>query len=200
MVKWSKEVPERFQFSFKLIKEVTHAQKQKINLAPVQDFMAAVTAMPKPGCLLVQLPPTFKPDLVQLRALLVELKNYDWPVAVEFRHPDWYNDAAFDLLSGLDIALVLHDMRGSRTPMAITARNHAYVRFHGPEAGYRGSYPDDYLVEFARKIHGWIDHGRTVYCYFNNTLGSAVENLLTLNRLVGQSNPAYGQAFNNSLY
>ncbi|HTR31697.1 MAG TPA: DUF72 domain-containing protein [Puia sp.] len=189
MVKWSMEVPDSFRFSMKLSRAVTHAQKQLFNLAEARDFMAVITAMPKPGCLLVQLPPTFRPDLVQLKGLLLELKKYDWPVAIEFRHPDWYTHAVFDLLSGSDTALVLHDMRGSETPMAVTARNHVYIRFHGLEAGYRGSYTDDYLIEFARRIQDWVDQGKTVYCYFNNTLGSAVQNLLTLNRLVGQRNP-----------
>lgn len=185
VVKWSNEVPKGFTFSFKLIKEVTHAQKGCFDLRPIPQFMEAISATDKRGCLLVQLPPKFGPDLVQLTALLVELKNYGWPVAVEFRHPGWYTQRVFDVLADFNAAMVLHDMRKSAAPMVITSSTHIYIRFHGPEGGYRGSYPDDYLYEYATYIHDWITDGKMIYCYFNNTLGAAVQNLQTINRFVG---------------
>lgn len=184
LIKWSTEVPDEFVFSFKLIKDVSHAQKQQFDLRPIPEFMNAISAMPKRGCLLVQLPPKFGPDVMQLTALLIELQAYGWPVAVEFRNPDWYNDAVFDLLSEFDAAMVIHDMRKSAPPMIITSSKIVYIRFHGPEGGYRGSYADDYLYEYASYIREWTEEGKTVYCYFNNTLGAAVYNLQTLNRFV----------------
>jgi uncharacterized protein YecE (DUF72 family) len=185
LFKWSNEVPEDFRFTFKLFKEVTHSQKQQFDLRPISAFLAAIEAMPNRGCLLVQLPPKFGPDLVQLTMLLSELKGHHWPVAIEFRHPGWYKEQVFHLLSEFNSAMVLHDMRKSMTRMVITAESHVYLRFHGPEAGYRGSYPDEYLSEYAGYIRDWIDEGKTVYCYFNNTLGAAIQNLQTLNRFVG---------------
>lgn len=179
--KWAGEVPDYFRFSFKLIKDVTHAQKQHFDLRPIPAFMEAICATSKRGCLLVQLPPNFEPNFVELSILLFELKDYDWPVAIEFRHRGWYNDDIFDLLSQFDVALVLHDIKKSATPMILTSYKTVYIRFHGPEGGYRGSYSDDYLNEYAEYIKDWIDDGKSVYSYFNNTLGSAVHNLQTLN-------------------
>jgi uncharacterized protein YecE (DUF72 family) len=118
----------------------------------------------KRGCLLVQLPPKFGPDIMQLTALLVELKDSGWPLAIEFRHRGWYRDDIFDLLSGYNAAMVLHDMQGSASPMVTTSDSHVYVRFHGPEGGYRGSYPDDYLYEYAEYVRQWLAEGKTVYC------------------------------------
>ena len=184
MMKWSKEAPDDFRFSFKLGKQITHARKREFNLGPLKDFMSAINAMAGPGCLLAQFPPSFDADLPQLEALLRELKKYSWPVAIEFRHRSWYNDAAFALLSRFDAAMVIHDFQNVASPVVFTAVNHVYIRFHGPEAGYRGSYYDEYLLEFASRIRQWIEEGRTVYCYFNNTLGAAIPNLQTLNRFV----------------
>lgn len=187
LLKWSAEVPDDFRFSFKLIKDVTHAQKSQFDLRPIPAFMDALNATTKRGCLLVQLPPGFAPDIMQLNRLLVELKNYNWPVALEFRHPGWYSELVFDLLSEYNISLVLHDIKKSATPMIITSSENVYIRFHGPDAGYRGSYPDDYLYEYAGYIKDWGNQGKTVYSYFNNTLGAAVQDLQTLNKFLGQS-------------
>ena len=62
-----------------------------------------------------------------------------------------------------------------------------YVRFHGPTGNYRGSYSDDVLSEYAGYIMDWVDEGKIVYVYFNNTAGDAFNNLQTLNNLVFNS-------------
>src|ERR1700753_1084502 len=61
VAKWSGEVPEGFRFSFKLIKDVTHAQQGCFDLQPIPAFMQAISATEKRGCLLIQLPPKFGP-------------------------------------------------------------------------------------------------------------------------------------------
>ncbi|QEM09978.1 DUF72 domain-containing protein [Mucilaginibacter rubeus] len=183
VLKWSGEVPDDFVFSFKLNKTITHTLQGAFDLAPVPAFMGAIGATTKRGCLLIQLPPKFRPDLFQLTALLTVLKPYGWRIAVEFRQPDWYTDDVFELLSSFDAAVVLHDMRRSATPQVLTA-SHIYIRFHGPEDGYRGSYAADHLAEYANYIQGWLGKGKSVYAYFNNTLGAAVQNLQSLNHLV----------------
>jgi uncharacterized protein YecE (DUF72 family) len=55
-----------------------------------------------------------------------------------------------------------------------------YVRFHGPNGGYRGSYTDDFLYEYAQYIKEWMAEGKDIYAYFNNTMGDAINNLVTL--------------------
>jgi uncharacterized protein YecE (DUF72 family) len=75
-------------------------------------------------------------------------------------------------------------MRKSTSPFELTSDQFVYLRFHGPEGGYRGSYSDQFLQEYASYVREWIDEGRTVYVYFNNTMGNAVQNLITLNDMV----------------
>lgn len=183
VVKWSDEVPDDFRFSFKLHQSVTYSLPGKFDLQPVPAFMEAVSATEKRGCLLVQLPPKFGPDLMQLDLLLDVLKPYDWPVAIELRDRNWYTEAVFELLHHFNAAMVVHDMRKSASPLELTT-DHVFLRFHGPEPNYRGSYTREHLQEYAELIREWLLEGKTVYAYFNNTLGAAVQNLQTLNELV----------------
>ena len=187
--KWASEVPDDFRFTFKLIQTVTHSIKRQFNLNPITEFMERISAAgTKRGCLLVQLPPSFTMDVVQLGGLLSTFESIDrdlqWPLAVEFRHASWYTDEVFELLDSYNVAMVLHDIRKCPAPVEFTSDQLVYVRFHGPEGGYRGSYSDQFLEEYASYIREWMAEGRTVYAYFNNTMGAAVQNLMTLNDLV----------------
>lgn len=185
VAKWSAEVGDDFRFTFKLIKDVTHCGACQFNLAPVARFMENISVTEKRGCLLVQLPPKFGLDMLQLELLIHSLTVFDWPIAIEFRHPSWYNETVFERLEAANIAMVLHDLKASATPLIPTSAN-VYLRFHGPEGGYRGNYADDFLYEYASYINDWINEGKTVYTYFNNTMGAAVQNLQMLNRFCRQ--------------
>jgi hypothetical protein len=44
---------------------------------------------------------------------------------------------------------------------------------------------DSFLLEYASYINEWTKDGKTVFVYFNNTMGAAVHNLATLNEMVG---------------
>ncbi|WP_255479862.1 DUF72 domain-containing protein [Mucilaginibacter sp. E4BP6] len=48
----------------------------------------------------------------------------------------------------------------------------------------RGSYSDAFLSEYASYINDWLDEGKTVYTYFNNTMGNALQNLMTLKTFI----------------
>ena len=184
--KWADEVPDGFRFTFKLFNEVTHATKQVFNLQHLPEFLNRISTTEKQGCLLIQLPPKFSADLVQLARLLAELP-VTWHLAIEFRNPSWYTDEVHRLLNDYQAAMVIHDMPRSLAPMELTSDHVVYLRFHGPEGGYRGSYSDDFLAEYAGYINEWLDDGRTVYAYFNNTMGNAIQNLIALNRFVNKS-------------
>ena len=135
------------------------------------------------GCVLLQFPPGLQVSaLPQLAELLNLLQEFSWPLAVEFRHDSWYTDTVFALLNERQASLVLQDMPKSATPMEITADELVYLRFHGPEGNYKGSYSDGFLYEYSLYIQEWRQDGKTVYAYFNNTAGSALANLNFLKR------------------
>jgi uncharacterized protein YecE (DUF72 family) len=80
--------------------------------------------------------------------------------------------------------MVMQDIPKSATPLKYLKGDFIYLRFHGPEPRYRGDYTNEFLKHYAQLINEWISKKKTVYAYFNNTVGAAVENLRTLNKYV----------------
>ena len=190
IIKWRETVPENFRFTFKLSKTITHSKGLDFNVEEVALFIQTINNVDKKkGCILVQLPPALKPERIkQLQKLFktIDAANAQqlWKVAVEFRNKVWYNDETIKLLKQYNFSLVLHDLPASTTLSVVPVINVIYLRFHGTEKGYRGSYDDTFLSGYAQRIKQWMHEGKCVYCYFNNTLGNALNNLQTLNRFV----------------
>ena len=184
IAKWAGEVPADFRFTFKLWREITHQKHLLFKAEDVNRFMLAISAAgEKKGCLLFQFPPSLQvAAFPQFRELMLLLKQYEWPLAVEFRHSSWYRDDVYEFLYGNQMAMVIQDMPKSATPLEITSDNLIYLRFHGPSGNYKGSYSDGFLYEYALYIREWQQEGRTVYVYFNNTAGEALDNLNFLKR------------------
>src|SRR5690606_17397888 len=107
--------------------------------------------------------------------------KHGWKVAVEFRNTSWYHEKVYELLDFYKAAMVIHDIPKSATPLLDQPTDFIYARFHGPTGNYRDSYSEDFLHEYATYINEWIAEGKTVYVYFNNTMGDAFRNLQTLN-------------------
>jgi uncharacterized protein YecE (DUF72 family) len=187
VAKWAASVPHHFKFTFKLWKEITHA-KGNFKEADVTSFLTAINyVQDKKGCLLIQFPPRLgKEYLVQLDKLLSYIREDadDWNIAIEFRNKTWYNDSTYNLLNFFKAALVIHDIPKSATPMINHESDFMYIRFHGPTGNYRSSYSEDFLNEYVTYISEWIEVGKEVYVYFNNTMGDALNNLKTLNSLL----------------
>ena len=188
--KWHHSVPSHFRFTFKVPKAVTHAKGLRFVVGDVEHFAKAVApAGNKKGCLLVQLPPSLKRERQEeLEGLLECLKDDtpDWKIAVEFRHVSWYERAVYRVLQSYDATMVEQDLPASATPAVRVAEDFTYLRLHGPNGGYRGSYDDTILAGYAVRIADEIKAGLCVYVYFNNTMGDAVGNLQTLNRMVAE--------------
>jgi uncharacterized protein YecE (DUF72 family) len=187
IARWASEVPEGFRFSVKLPKSITHAKGVLFDKKHVTGFMQTVGAFgDKKGCLLIQFPAGTRPDaakrLTQLLKLIANL-NDGWSLAVEFRHSSWYTDAVYRLLEKFNASLVIHDIPASMTPADLPASAHSYYRFHGVGGNYRGTYDEALLRSYAIRIRHDESRGKTVYAYFNNTLGAAAENALTLQQI-----------------
>ncbi|MDB5015488.1 MAG: hypothetical protein JWQ84_320 [Mucilaginibacter sp.] len=187
--KWATEVPDNFRFTFKLWQGITHNKDQDFNPETIAHFVKTISAVgEKKGCLLVQFPPGFSFNFTRLENLLQHLQqqneHHSWRIAVEFRNRTWYQDVIYELLDHYRMGMVIHDLPASATPLLETDCSFVYLRFHGPEGGYRGSYTDDFLAEYVSYIRDWHAAGKTVYVYFNNTMGEAVRNLATLNKFM----------------
>jgi uncharacterized protein YecE (DUF72 family) len=188
--KWADHVPDYFRFTFKLFKGITHNKGLEFTVADVDRFMQTIAqAGSKKGCLLIQLPPGLAVGKYrQLEKLLGCVTAADperaWKVAVEFRNTSWYEEDVYDLLDAYQAEMVFHDKPSSPAPWRDTESGFKYLRFHGPNGDYKESYTDYFLHEYAEYIREAMASGRTVYTYFNNTMGEAVRNLMNLNNIV----------------
>ena len=84
--------------------------------------------------------------------------------------------------------MVIHDLPKSATPIIKSKVNFVYLRLHGPEGTYRGSYSDEFLRKHAINISEWLTEGKEVYVYFNNTMGDSFNNLMRLKELIKGKN------------
>ena len=190
VAKWAADTPANFKFTFKLWRDVTHNKGLVFMAKDIRLFMETIAAArEKRGCLLVQFPGSIKPlHIRELEQLLMQIRladpGNDWKVAIEFRHLSWYQSDTYDLLDSLDMGLVLHDKLSEGGTFVDANTDFVYVRFHGPGGNYRGSYDDQFLYEYASYIREWLSDGKEVYTYFNNTMGSAIQNMETLRAYV----------------
>jgi uncharacterized protein YecE (DUF72 family) len=188
--KWAGDVPKDFRFTFKLFREITHNKELMFNPEQIYHFMKTIDYVgTKRGCLLAQFPPSTRIDsFIQFTSLISYLRLGDpdltWDIAFEFRHSSWYCGEVYELLAENKMAMVIHDKTPANTPMIDNDTSFAYLRFHGPGGNYRGTYPDDVLYEYASYIKDWQLEGKKIYVYFNNTMGSAIDNRNTLLKIV----------------
>lgn len=185
--KWSLEVGEDFQFTLKLWRGITHGKELFADHNNIDQFLQAANRIGdrKKGCLLIQFPGKITLEYYsQLEKILTRIMNMDkehsWRKAVEFRNPSWYTGETFELLDACGASLVLHDIPKAKVFETNKGAQFIYLRFHGPKGDYRGNYDDAFLREKANLIKGWVKDGKEVYAYFNNSIGCAWENAMTL--------------------
>ena len=188
--RWFDTVPANFRFTFKLHQDFTHKKFPEYDADELAKFVETISLVKeKSGCVLVQFPPSVKSgNIGNLAKLLADLRTamqtVSWKIAVEFRDSSWYNDDTFDLLRSEHCSLVLQDIPKSAAPFNTTSDEFVYVRFHGPTGNYRESYSAGFLQEYTEYVEQWVDEGKQVYIYFNNTAGSAFENARAFSQML----------------
>jgi uncharacterized protein YecE (DUF72 family) len=191
--RWTDNVPPQFKFTFKLWKGITHNKSFSFDPVDVALFMTRIKpAAEKAGCILLQLPPSAKFNSFAILEMLLNTiqeqnQNGCWKVAVEFRNQTWYREETYHMLESKNCSIVLHDKAEAQSIFDDLGSSTVYLRFHGPDGNYRGEYDDGFLAEYAGYIKDWLVDGKDVFIYFNNTMGAALQNLITLRNYI--SNP-----------
>lgn len=187
---WSEQVPPDFRFTFKLSKSITHSPQLNFDIQDLERFLTVINNVgQKKGCILAQFPPSF--TITNFQALHYLLKTFNesalsekWKLALEFRNASWNQNEVYELLDSYGASMVWHDLYSLEPQWDVYDQDIMYVRFHGPEPRYRGNYSDAYLTEKATIIKNYLKENKQVYIYFNNTMGAAYHNLITLNHLI----------------
>lgn len=178
---WRRRTPDGFVFAVKASRYLTHIKKLAEPAEPLQRLLDASAGLAeKRGPVLYQFPPGWSIDIERLEAFLSVLPA-DIRHVFEFRNDTWHCDKLWSLLADHNAAYCMMDSPGLPLHVKRTA-DFCYVRMHSGEE--RGRYSERSLNTWAKRIEELL-HAGDVYVYFNNDLrGYAVENALTLRRMI----------------
>ncbi len=160
---WCERTEPGFVFCPKVPQLISHQADFGQSLRATDQFLVGLAAFGnRLGIPFLQLPPSFSPQLG--KSLFAYLADWpaDVPLAVEFRHPDWFSrprlfNRAFDLLEELGISVVITDTAGRRDVIhqrLTTPR--VFIRFVGNRL-----HATDYLRvdAWVRRIQRWLAAG-----------------------------------------
>jgi uncharacterized protein YecE (DUF72 family) len=144
---WATRVPADFRFALKASRRITHQARLRDAGESLDYLLRTAAALgEKLGPLLFQLPPFLRKDLPRLRAFLASVPG-EYRVALEFRHPSWFDDEVYEALGEAGAALCAVDTggEGSEAPLQPTA-GFGYCRLRAPD------YTDAELARWAETL------------------------------------------------
>lgn len=164
---WLAATPPGFRFSFKAPQRITHFARLRDCADEVDRLFSALAPAReanKLGPVLFQLPPNFQADNARLAAFLQApaLRINPAPqIAFEFRHPTWFSQSTYDILSSHDAALCIADTDDLSTPDISTASFRCY------RLRRDGGYTHEELQAFARRFTASAQRTET-YVFFRH--------------------------------
>lgn len=183
---WRAATPARFRFALKGTRYATHVKRLGVDAGVIERGRRPTAALgDKLAVVVWQLPAALARDDARLGHFLRRLARWKGPRhAIEFRHPSWFEPPVERLLADAGVANVLSDAADWPLWDAVTT-DLAYARLHGHTATYSSAYGRRGLARWAKRARGWLDEGREVHVYFDNTdAGHAVEDAALLRALV----------------
>jgi uncharacterized protein YecE (DUF72 family) len=192
---WAEQVPAEFEFAVKGGRYITHLkQLNDVETALANFFASGVLALgERLGPVLWQLPSRTRLSFDRLAAFLdllpqststaaglaqmhdakvvdpLTITEVDRPIrhALEVRNETFRTPEVLDLLRRHGVALVMSHSAGEFPYFEELTSDLVYVRLHGRDSLYVGSYSDDDLSAWVTKIREWSgDHD--VRVYFDN--------------------------------
>jgi uncharacterized protein YecE (DUF72 family) len=194
IARWAEQLPADFRFVFKIPRRFSHALHeldQSALLAWWQHFSPLHSYI---GLIHVQLPASAGPSVLEPLSIVLELLSRAVPLAVEVRHPVFFDKAEHELtlnrlLQKFGAERVVLDSRAlfsvaASSPALLDAQGkkprlpvHAICLSSQPMLRFIGT--DDlalnrqFYTPWLSKIKQWLAEGKTPYCFFHtpdNTL------------------------------
>jgi len=181
---WKNAVPGDFTFAVKGSRYISHMKKLNVERGNIEIFFKSVRRLrEKLGPILFQLPPKWKINTTRL-AYFLRMLPKKHRFAFEFRNQTWYHEDIYQLLRKYNCSFCIYELEHHLSPVLTTA-DFVYVRLHGPDGKYAGSYSNRELKEWATRCRSWQSNGKDVYLYFDNDqLGYAAFNAKTLQKFI----------------
>ena len=151
--RWREKTPEGFRFFPKVVESISHWGRLKDTESVVDEMVHSFEGLEeKLGRAFLQMTDNFSPKDLDRVVSFVEHWPKHVPLAIEFRHTDWYNDPSvsddlYALLESHGIANVITDTAGRRDllHMRLTTPS-AFIRFTG------ANHPSD-----RTRLDDWVD-------------------------------------------
>jgi uncharacterized protein YecE (DUF72 family) len=112
----------------------------------------------------------FKEDVVKTFFDLLVTNHPKNEFVLEVRHASWLKDEVYRLLEKYGIGFVISQSDKFFPYAEVVTSKQVYIRFHGPGDLYASEYTTRMLSSYAKKCKGWMEEGRTVWCFFNNDI------------------------------
>jgi uncharacterized protein YecE (DUF72 family) len=174
---WVEQAPEGFVFAVKSSRYLTHIKRltdMDRGVARLLERLEPLTASPKMGPMLWQLPGNFRRDDGRLAFALEHLPPGRH--AFEFRHESWFADDVLAALRAHGVALVIGDHPERPWQSHELTADFSFVRLHYGHRGRRGNYSATELDEWARELRR-LARRAEVFAYLNNDWeGFAIRN------------------------
>lgn len=182
---WYKRTPEDFYFIAKGSRFITHIKKLSDCKEPLGLFLENSSGLKeKLSCILWQLPPRLKRDLVKLENFLKLLEGSTKTTrqAFEFRNMSWFDKETYEVLKRYRVCLCIAHSHHWPCVKEITS-DFLYLRFHGGEILYGSNYSEEELKEWADFVKS--TKIKEIFAFFNNdAYGFAVKNALRFKELL----------------
>ncbi|GAB4524148.1 MAG: DUF72 domain-containing protein [Anaerolineae bacterium] len=190
--RWASSVPEGFRFAVKAPRDVTHGRRLR-DASPLRGFAEETAGLgDRLGPWLIQLPPSLAFQRAIVERFLTDVRAlFNGPIAIEPRHPSWFDPAIGALLESHRVARVVADP--AIHPAGVEPAGWeglVYFRLHGSPRMYYSGYSEEALARLAERVTSAAGRGATVWCIFNNTAaGEAIPNALALMEILGLNWP-----------
>ncbi len=174
---WYEKTPSDFRFFPKFFRGISHWKR----LADCEDFLNeyilhASNLKEKLEMPFVQMPDNFGPKNMERLEPFFKMLPRDIKPAIEFRHTDWFNDAAvanelYDILERNEISNVIVDTAGRRDllHMKMTTTT-AFIRYNG--ANHQSDY--DRLDDWVDRLEKWVAQGlENIYFFVHQNIEKA---------------------------
>lgn len=172
----------RFIYTVKVCELITHGKRFRGTKELIRDFGCIAEMLgTHMGCLLFQLPPSFRYTSARLKSIVGQLDPSKRNV-VEFRHRSWWNPAVYAAFAKAGV--IFCSCSGPKLPEElIKTADDVYIRFHGTTRWYRHDYTGEELRQWADKVKA--SGAKRVWAYFNNDRnGYAINNAKRFRKLL----------------
>lgn len=209
---WKAQTPPGFVFTAKFPKEMTHEK----GLVDVDDqlalFLKNMSLLDeKLGCLLVQLPPSFRhgpAEFDTLARFLDKLPSSDIRFAVEFRHRSWVKPEVYDLLRARRLAWTMIDHPWYMPVVPEITADFTYIRWLGdnndpkiPDVSKVVIDRTQDLVKWTERIKQFLPRINPLFGFINNHYaGHSPTNCNQLKQLLGLDTVQPGVGQQTSLF